>query len=214
MVHVLWNVFLAAIAVLLAVVIPPLARRHYARRDRLLLPVLASVVTLWLLFLPNTCYLFTEVRHLFEAIDEQGLWTRAHEAGGAKVQLLFRLAVAALYIGIGAVTFGAAIRPVRALAEQRGVRTRRWLPLFFVVIALGVYLGLVLRFNSWDALSDTEHVLTAAFHVATRRTLVLAIGGIGLWAMYEIIDVWVDGALLRWSRLTRLWSSDHSMVRR
>jgi uncharacterized membrane protein len=200
--HIVWNVFLAAVAVGLALAIPPLARKHRARNDQLLAPALVSVVVLWLLFLPNTCYLFTELRHLFEAIDEGDLWTRAHGEGGAKAQLAIRLAVAALYTGAGALSFGAAIRPVRLLAEQHGFRTRRWLPFFFVVVALGVYLGLVLRFNSWDAFSDTSRVVSAAVTVTTRRALTLVVGGLGLWAIYEIIEVWLDGALARWSRRT------------
>jgi uncharacterized membrane protein len=201
--HVLWNLFLAAVAVGLALAIPPIARRHRARRDHLLGPVLVGVVVLWLLFLPNTCYLFTELRHLFEAVDENDLWTRAHGDGGAKAQLAMRLAVAAIYTGAGALTFGAAVRPVRALAEERGVRTRLWLPFFFVVISLGVYLGLVLRFNSWDAFSDPTHVVSAAIEVASRRALLLVAGGLGLWAAYEVIDIWLDGALARWSRVWR-----------
>jgi uncharacterized membrane protein len=203
MTHVVWNLFLAAVAVGLAVSIPVIARRHRARSDRLLVPVLLGAVTLWLLFLPNTCYLFTELRHLFEAIDETDLWTRAHGDGGAKMQLALRLAVAGVYVGAGALTFGAAIRPVRALAEEHGVKTRRWLPFFFVVIALGVYLGLVLRFNSWDAFSDPGRVVSAAVSVARRRTVTLIVGGLGLWAVYEIIDVWLDGVMARWPRVWR-----------
>lgn len=198
--HIVWNLFLAGVAVGLALAIPPLARRHAQRGDALLSPALAALVTLWLLFLPNTCYLFTELRHLFEAIDERDLWTRAHGDGGAKTQLALGLLVSATYVGAGALSFGAAIRPVRALAEQRGIRTGRWMPLFFVVLALGVYLGLVLRFNSWDAFSEPARVVSAAVTAASRRTLTLVVGGLGLWLIYEVVDVWLDGALARWSR--------------
>jgi uncharacterized membrane protein len=200
--HVLWNVFLAAVAVALALAIPRLAREHRARGDQLLAPALLGVGVLWLLFLPNTCYLFTELRHLFEALDESNLWSRAHGDAdlGAKLQLAMRLVIATTYVGAGALTFGAAIRPVRALVEEHGVRTRLWLPFFFLVVALGVYLGLVLRFNSWDALSHTGRVLSAAIHVVTQRTLALVVLGLALWGTFEIIDVWLDGALARAAR--------------
>jgi uncharacterized membrane protein len=75
--------------------------------------------------------------------------------------------------------------------------------MFFTVS--GLYLGLVLRFNSWDMLTRPGEVIASAVAVADRPRLLLALllfGGF-LWAAYEAVEIWIDGFLLRWSRLTR-----------
>lgn len=207
--HLSWNVLLAVIAVGLALAIPPIARRHHERDDHLLAPLLALVVVLWFVFLPNTCYLLTEPRHLFQPLDYGDLWARTHGDRDATMPFVVRLVIAAVYAAVGAVTFAAAIRPVRAVCEARGFRTRRWLPIFFFIMAVGVYLGLFLRFNSWDALTDPGRVVIAAVRVATRRAFVVMLGGLGLWGTYEVIEVVLSSALVRSSRLTRAFGATH-----
>jgi uncharacterized membrane protein len=153
----------------------------------------------WLLMLPNTCYLFTEVRHLFRNIDHEDLWSRAFEAHSARHELARRIATTGLYYAAGALTFGLAVRPIRDALRERGLRTWAVAPFFFSIVALGVYLGLFQRFNSWDVTSDplriAHHAL--AWVRTWRRLAVLALSGAALWAVFEVVDVWIDGALLR-----------------
>lgn len=201
--HIVWNAALAALAVALALALVRVARAHRERGDRLLAAPLVALAVTWLLFLPNTCYLFTEVRHLFEAIETRELWSRASSSSSARFSLAARGLVAVLYAAIGALTFGLAIRPVRELAEERGLRTTWALPLFFVIVALGVYLGLVLRLNSWDAAMRPARVVDGVLGVTTsgpRRFAALVLSGLSLWAVYAVVDVWLDGATLRLER--------------
>lgn len=190
---VLWNLFLAVIAVGLAHVLARAIRGSWPRAW------ITLVAVVWVLMLPNTCYLFTEVRHLFEAIEEHEIWSRALRSSHARVGLTLHGFVVAIYGGVGALTFGLAIRPVREAVEARGIRTRAWMLPFFTLVALGVYLGLVQRLNSWDVLTRPERVLVNALDAvrAPRRMLAVALGGVALWTIYEIVDVWIDGARLR-----------------
>lgn len=201
--HLGWNLFLAVLGVALAQALAAMVRAHRKRGDAALAVPLALLGLVWLLVLPNTCYLFTEVRHLFDAIEHQDLWSRAHRSTWAQVTLAMRGAVLAIYGVSGALTFGLSIRIVREAVEDAGVRTRRFLPVFFVLVALGVHLGLVMRLNSWDVLTRPMDVLASVLRIVSgrRRVLALVLGGGLLWTVYAIVDVWIDGARLRWARL-------------
>jgi uncharacterized membrane protein len=202
---ILWNLFLAAIPVVLGAAAAAVGHALRRRRDPRLWLLLGPLLLLWLIFLPNSCYLFTELRHFLEAIDRQDLWFRAHGDRMAMLELALRAAVGFVYVTAGTLTFGLAIRPVRKLAAEAGIATWPWSPVFFILIALGVYLGLVVRFNSWDLFSRAWEVLRTAFGVTDRPRLTFAIVlfGFFLWAVYEVIDIWIDGFALRWSRRAR-----------
>lgn len=204
--HLVWNLALAVLAVLLGHLVAVVARRHRAREDPMLALPLALATVMWLLVLPNTAYLFTEVRHLFDAIGEHGLWARAHVSSVARWRLAMRGALVVLYAASGALSLALAIRPVREVAREAGLRIWTLAPPFFALVSLGVYLGLVHRLNSWDVLTRPSHVLTdLAWSLAgTWRAASIAIGGVVIAVVYEVAEVWIDGAALRWPRLIPL----------
>jgi uncharacterized membrane protein len=201
---ILWNLFLAALPVGLGPAAAALARRMRQGRDRRLWLLLGPLLFLWLIFLPNSCYLFTELRHFLAAVDRHDLWFRARGDRWALVELLLRGGVGALYTVAGALTFGLAIRPVRQVVRAEGGYPRLLEGLFFVLVALGVYLGLEVRYNSWDLLTRAGEVLQTVISVFTRPVLAsgIVIFGLLLWAVYEVVDIWLDGFALRWARWT------------
>ncbi|MFO0680774.1 MAG: DUF1361 domain-containing protein [Sandaracinus sp.] len=205
--HLVWNLFLAALAVVLAQGLAVALRVHRARGDQVLaVPVLGLGIA-WLLFLPNTCYLFTEVRHFFDAMDDGDLWARSDVSHAARATLAFRATIAAAYVASGALSFGLSIRIVRASAEAAGWRVAPLAPVLFFVVALGVHLGLFARFNSWDVATRPIHVVHHALRVLSGPRRLALLGGVAtlLWLTYGVVDVWIDGALLRGASLrTRL----------
>ena len=67
--------------------------------------------------------------------------------------------------------------------------------------AVGVYLGLVWRFNSADVLHPRRlliigQVLVMVTHSPVLMGLILAFA-VGLWGMYFLFDIWMEGALAR-----------------
>lgn len=82
-----------------------------------------------------------------------------------------------------------------------GLAIRVWAFPFFAIVSLGVYLGLVLRFNSWDLLVRPAAVWKAIMEITHRPLLAIFIAAFGLflWVAYEALDIWIDG--LKW-RLT------------
>lgn len=198
---VLWNGFLAVLPVVLAYV------TLWTSRIRANKPVryasLAVLSLVWLAFLPNTCYLLTEWRHFLLYLDINDFYVRSHEDPMLFLRLCEMSLFYLLYSGFGMVTFALAIRPMEHLAARKGASIWFWAVPFFVALSLGVYLGLILRFNSWDILSRPSVIWDALLVIGGRPRLLAFIFafGIFLWIAYEAIDVWIDGLAERWSRL-------------
>jgi uncharacterized membrane protein len=127
----LWNLFLAWIPFALALLIYD---RH--RRSARLVQLLALGL-LWLLFFPNAPYIVTDFRYLTD-MTGKAFWFEGLLIGTAAVTGLL-LGFMSLYL-------------IHAIVRRVAGARYAWL---FVLVALalssvGVYLGRVLRWNSWD----------------------------------------------------------------
>lgn len=195
-----WNSMLALIPVALAYFIVWIARLRLLGSIRY--PLVAALSAAWLAFLPNTCYLLTQWRHFLNLVDSRDLFMRAHADSVLLVELVGLSVFYFLYSGFGMLTFALAIRPIERFAISKGAHTLFWAAPFFVALSTGAYLGLVLRFNSWDFAARPGAVWSAITEVGSRPTLAAFIVafGIFLWISYEAIDVWIDGLTDRWTR--------------
>ncbi len=188
-----WNGMLAMIPVGAGYALRGILDRKPLRVTGCLLAVGLGLI--WFIFLPNTCYLLTEWRHYMDTVDSQNLFLRAKGDSVLFVKLTLGTMFYFLYSLFGMVAFATAIRPVERAAIRRGVTVRFWALPFFAAVALGVYLGLVFRLNSWDALRHPAMVWEAVVEVAGRPKLaafIMAFGGF-LWVAYEVLDIWIDG---------------------
>jgi len=142
-----WNLFLAWVPLGLALL---LYDRHVRRAG---FATLAGLGLLWLLFFPNAPYIVTDFKHLAGSTGEKFWYDGILIATAATTGLL--LGFVSLYL-------------LQAIV-RRGVGVRyAWLFVFAVLglSSLGVYLGRVLRWNSWDVFvrpgslaSDLGHAL-------------------------------------------------------
>ena len=127
--YLVWNLALAWIPLLLAIVL----LTAYARRRSPL--ELVAVGAAWLLFLPNAPYLLTDFVHLGQA-------HRLYDA-----ILIGSFAFTGLALGF------ASLLVVQLVVTRAAGALLGWTvalgALFFA--SVGIYLGRVLRFNSWDA---------------------------------------------------------------
>jgi uncharacterized membrane protein len=127
----LWNLFLAWIPFGLALLIYDRHRRG-AR-----LVQLGALGLLWLLFFPNAPYIVTDFRYLTD-MTGKAFWFEGLLIGTAAVTGLL-LGFMSLYL-------------IQAIVRRVAGTRYAWL-FVFVALALssvGVYLGRVLRWNSWD----------------------------------------------------------------
>ncbi len=193
-----WDIFLAVVPVLLAY---PLAWGLSGKNKSRNLPLWVTIPLglVWLVFLPNTCYLLTEWRHLlFDA-----RWAGLREAGATDHPAMLSTAKWALfflaYSGTGVMTFVLAIRPMERWLRGTGQFTPLYAPFLFFLMSLGVYLGLIQRLNSWDFLNRPRFVWDTLVSAMTRPYLLFIMGvfALLLWLTYEAVDLWVDGIVAR-----------------
>jgi len=165
---------------------------------------IGALALLWLAFLPNTCYLLTEWRHFLEDMDAYNLFLRSRGDSHLLTRLFQMTVFYFAYSAFGMLAFTFAIRPMEHLAAKRGATVWFWGVPFFVALSLGVYLGLVLRFNSWNLVNRPDEIWAAIVQVGARPKLAIFIVmfGLFLWAAYESLDIWIDALTERWSRLS------------
>lgn len=130
-----WNLFLAWCPVGLAF------GAWVAHRLRAPLALVAVLIGAWLLFLPNAPYLVTDMIHV--RISEGRLQ-------------LFDAAMLATFGLTGVALAYASIYLVHGIVRERVGARPAW---FFIAAcmgaaAVGVYLGRILRLNSWDAIQE------------------------------------------------------------
>jgi uncharacterized membrane protein len=142
----LWNLFLAWIPFGLALLIYD---RH--RRGARLVQLLALGL-IWLLFFPNAPYIVTDFKYLGD-MTGKSFWFEGLLIGTAAITGLL-LGFMSLYL-------------IQAIVRRVAGARHAWL-FVFVALALssvGVYLGRVLRWNSWDVFVRPGSLLAELAHV-------------------------------------------------
>ena len=145
----IWNLFLAWIPFVLAVVVYDRWRRHGAR------PTLLVLGALWLLFFPNAPYIVTDFVHLEQTPDAPYWYDAVTVSAFAWTGVL--LGFASLFL-------------MQTVVRQwRGV-VRGWsfAGVALALGSLGIYLGRFLRLNSWDAVEHPT-VIPKILHGVARN---------------------------------------------
>ena len=112
----------------------------------------AFVLFVWLLFIPNSFYILTDLFHL-DKFDSAPKWF--------DLLLIFSFAWNGIMLGI------ASIRTTEIILESITGRSFSLLIIFMVMWlnAFGIYIGRYLRFNSWDILAQPFSLFNEMFEV-------------------------------------------------
>lgn len=196
---ILWNLFLAAIPAALAYLFAYGAERFTVRKKKVPWLAWTPLALGWFAFLPNTCYLLTELRHFLLDPVYGPIFAAAKNDSSAMLTVAEFGLFFALYSGFGVVCFVLAIRPVERLMREAKIPRLPFAAPFFFLMSLGVYLGLIERLNSWNVINHPAIVLRKIFYALTTPHLVRVIiaFAIVLWFIYQLGDVWADGMALR-----------------
>lgn len=187
------NVGLAFAPVALGLVVAAALGGGKRKPGRVALAMFVGVV--WLAFLPNTCYLLTEWRHLLLS----GRWSQMTDSGADDRVALLSAARWALfyaaYSGIGMVCLILAVRPVDMALKLRGFWRGLLGLLLFAAMSVGVYLGLIERYNSWDLAMRPVQIGHTIKHAVTNPRLAISMGvlTVALWLFYWAADIWSVG---------------------
>jgi uncharacterized membrane protein len=134
-----FNLFLAWIPLVLAYGL------SYAARKRLAWIALPPLAVLWIIFLPNAPYLVTDLVHLEEGVNT------------ANVVLLSLLAITGVLLGVKS------LKLVQGAVEELFGKAAGWrfVQAIAVLTAVGIYLGRVLRWNSWTVIHHPDVMIDA-----------------------------------------------------
>jgi len=106
---------------------------------------------LWILFLPNTIYILTDIVHLKKGLSLTD--------GMATIVLALQYLI---FILIGIMSFIFAVYPLELLLKSRYIKDIKAYSIIIVaifIVAFGAILGRVQRTNSWDVFVNTTKVL-------------------------------------------------------
>ena len=133
----MWNLFLAWLPFLLALIVVAY------RRSQLML---GAFGLLWLLFFPNTIYLVTDLIHL---------QNRANIPAWYDAIMLFAFALTGLMLGLLSLYF------VHAVVQSHFGVMMGWLFVGITAVlgGIGVYIGRFMRWNSWDIFTNPVTLL-------------------------------------------------------
>ena len=145
----IWNLFLAAVPYLIS----KWMYRRICEKGSMLLFFLLFIA--WLLFIPNSFYILTDLFHL---------------GNFSGIPLWFELAMILSFAWNGLILGILSVRQMEKMMERYlAKRTELYFicPIMFLN-SLGVYIGRYLRFNSWDVITNPLQLVTdisnLAFH--------------------------------------------------
>lgn len=100
----------------------------------------------WLLFIPNSFYIITDLFHLEERYA---------------IPLWFDLALILSFAWNGILLGILSVRQMEKILETKFFLKNEWFFVFPIMLlnAFGIYLGRVLRYNSWDVISNPFHLV-------------------------------------------------------
>lgn len=131
----LWNLFLAAIPYSLSTIIKTDFRLRRSNLKNL------GIIIIWLLFIPNTFYLITDFVHL----NPSNLYRYIFDFA-----LLSSFTIAGFYFGI--LSINTIYKQIQFFYSN--TISRIFLISISYLCAFGIYIGRVLRFNSWDIICN------------------------------------------------------------
>ncbi len=182
-----WNIFLALIP---CVIVWRMSSAYYLKKwgniSRLNRFLFLFTFLVWFFFFPNTTYLITDIRHLADYCDNLDYFRVCVDEAWV-VPVFFTYAV------IGIPTFYYSLkRMTNVIGKLFGKWARRLFPFFMIPItALGLLLGLVGRFNSWNVVTHPWAIVQTAFNFLAGKTMQLNLMAYSLmlYLIYYSIDL-------------------------
>jgi uncharacterized membrane protein len=152
-----WNLFLAWVPFVLALVVYARARPGTSR------PALIALGSLWLLFFPNAPYIVTDLKHI---------------GGGGGIPVLYDVLFLSAAAWTGLLLGLTSLFLMHAVARRLLGVVSAWALVVGVLAAssFGIYLGRVQRWNSWDVFVRPDALLgqiANGFHAAPLALTVL-----------------------------------------
>lgn len=161
-----WNLFLA--------LIPWWISNYLKQKETLQLKHL-PLFGMWLLFIPNSPYILTDLFHL-KLREPFPLW--------------YDLVLVLSFALIGMIVFLKSLKDMFAIlkAHVSEMVFTLLIPIVFWLIAFGLYLGRYLRFNSWNVVNHPFRLMRQSFDILFEKDTIgfTLIFSVFMWFMYYI----------------------------
>jgi uncharacterized membrane protein len=174
-----WNLFLAYIPYFIS---QWLSDRPFIYTNKWMFAV---TFTAWLLFIPNSFYILTDLFHLVES-STTPMWF--------DLLLILTFAWNGLVMGV------LSVRQMEKIFQFFWGRKHELLFLYPVMLlnALGIYIGRYLRFNSWDIITNPFTLLVESFELITHP-----IGYKNVWAMVFSYSIFMTLIYLMMKKISK-----------
>jgi uncharacterized membrane protein len=150
-VYILWNIFLAIIPFVISSLLLSISNKRKINQITFI-----AIGIIWLLFLPNSPYIITDLIHIGEVRFAPDLFDSF---------LLFSSAWTGLLLGMHSINHMEQILSTRY--SKKITSTIIVITMFFV--SFGIYLGRFLRLNSWDVFASPGYFLGAIKEIFTNK---------------------------------------------
>lgn len=185
-----WNAVLAIIPVGLSIL--------FFKREAQPRPVIRDItfmieMALVLLILPNAPYVATDLVHFLETVrtGDTSLWKL----------LGTELPIYVLFVLIGLTSYSFTVDRLLYALRMRFGRIWAWTGLFGIPLlsSIGVYLGRVARYNSWDVLTDPKGIIQSSQAGLDQTKIAKVLVGmwIGLILIHQVYRTFRDGIRVR-----------------
>ena len=147
----IWNLFLAVVPYFISSYFQSLDTKNNPKLKRY------TLLTIWLLFIPNSFYIITDLVHLDNS-DGFIFW----------LDLIIISSYALIGFGLGLLSLTHFETTLKTIISRKYVA----IILFCVssMCGFGIYVGRILRYNSWDIISNPFDLLVDLFIAATSKT--------------------------------------------
>ncbi len=185
-----WNITLALIPVVLSIL--------FFKREEQPRPLIRDITFLFemalvLLILPNAPYVATDLVHFLETVrtEDTSLWKL----------LGTQLPVYVLYVFVGLTCYSFTVDRLLYALRMRLGRVWGWIGIFGIPLlsSIGIYLGRVARYNSWDVLTDPQGIIQSSQSGIDQMKITKVLIGMwfGLIFVHQIYRTFHDGIRVR-----------------
>lgn len=161
-----WNMLLALIPLFFALPAYCLAekRKHWG-------PISLLLALAWLVFMPNACYMITDLIHLESSglIGPGGVYLMNL---GEWIKLIYL--VAGIFLALFAGLFSTSLIHQAVKSRKWPVANFAWISVVSLLCGYGVYIGRFLRLNTWDILKPKE-LLIVLFQNVDRFAVIFSL---------------------------------------
>jgi uncharacterized membrane protein len=147
----IWNLFLAFVPYVMSSYFQSLDAKNNTKFK------LYTLLTIWILFIPNSFYIITDLVHLDNS-DGIFFW----------LDLIIISSYALIGFGLGLLSLTHFETTLKTIISKKYAS----ITLFFIsfLCGFGIYVGRILRYNTWDIISNPFDLIVDLFTAATSKT--------------------------------------------